>query len=241
MFVVSFKKLINEEINFSPRLRTVHFRGTGHPLNRDYQDFRNTAETSSTYRFRSLRFENSRNVSREGDARDCTDLHPPPSMASPPFSTVHPLKSVCAFRSSVHLPPAIRYSLPLSTIHPSFPPRATYRHSPTPRHASRTVCSRIYSRPNSRYNADRTKRANSGGPTLAQRAGENAESFGLRQPNETKRNGTLGLFNFHVRPPGNHVGRDCDGCALNNVFGIKRRTTVSHAQPPFSTPPFARI
>lgn len=39
MFVVSFKKLINEEINFSPRLRTVHFRGTGHPLNRDYQDF----------------------------------------------------------------------------------------------------------------------------------------------------------------------------------------------------------
>ena len=165
-------------------------------------------------------------------------------MASPPFSTVHPLKSVCAFRSSVHLPPAIRYSLPLSTIHPSFPPRATYRHSPTPRHASRTVCSRIYSRPNSRYNADRTKRANSGGPTLLNALVKTRKVSGSdnqTKRNETKRNGTLGLFNFHVRPPGNHVGRDCDGCALNNVFGIKRRTTVSHAQPPFSTPPFARI
>lgn len=152
------------------------------------------------------------------------------------LSTVHPLRSVCAFRFSVHLPPATRYSLPLSTIHPSFPPSDVQTFpNPSPR-LENCLFSNLFSRPNSpisRLFRDITRIetrqfGTRAGSNVAQRASENAESFGLQSSdNQTKRNGTPGLFNFHVRPPGNRVGRDCDGCAFNNVFRIKRRTTVS--------------
>lgn len=60
--------------------------------------FRNTSETANHV---SPRFENSRNVSREGDVRDCTDLHPPPwplHRASVKIGLRFPL--LCAFTTS---------------------------------------------------------------------------------------------------------------------------------------------
>lgn len=185
------------EVNFSPRLRIAEcFRkqGTGHPLNRDYEDFsffETPAKQLTTFRRVSKIQETSLGREMYAIVRTSIHLHG--------LSTVHPLRSVCAFRFSVHLPPATRYSLPLSTIHPSFPPSDVQTFpNPSPRLENclfSNLFSSVFSRPNSPISRlfrdiTRIETRQFGVQRCSTRQWKRGKfrTPVVRQPNETKRN-----------------------------------------------------
>lgn len=171
-----------------------------HPLNRDYEDFPffeppSKHRSLTTYRFRSKIQETSlgRDVHCTAKVSDSIHLRGLSAIlhrASVKIGLRFPHFPLCIY----HQLPDIRYR---RSIHLSL--RVTHRHFPT---TSRELSNlyprrypvlayvripRVYSAINARIETSQFWR----GIHVAQRASENAESFGLKAPdNQTKRNGT---------------------------------------------------